>query len=453
MNRHRPKCTCLSGYRGNPYDICRKIECLTDPECPDDKACRNEKCVDPCDCAPNALCTARNHRGYCTCPPGYTGDPYQGGCTKIPEIIPDVGCKEDRECQSKHACIIENGYGTCRNPCLVYEPCARDARCEVHDELPLRVMSCTCLPGYTGKGDVRCEKILVPEPFSCDTDNDCSATQACRNGDCVNPCAVDKPCVELATCTVNNHRARCECPPGYEGDGFSSCTKIRKGECEHDVDCPDNRACIQHQCLDPCVLLDPCGNEAVCETTSHRPVCRCPAGWGGNPHEGCYQYECRKDPDCPFDKACVAEECVDPCKRIECGRRAECKAEQHRAVCYCPRGLQGNPIVACEEVGCTSNDDCASTEKCDFLSGSNTRKECQPLCVGRVCAQGASCEAVNHQEICTCNYPLQGDGYVTCYERKHELCMVLSTFSMILIFIREYFKKKHFTYLSISLLP
>jgi hypothetical protein len=31
--------------------------------------------------------------------------------------------------------------------------------------------------------------------------------------------------------------------------------------------------------------------------------------------------------------------------------------------------------------------------------------------------------------------------------------MVLSTLSMILIFIREYFKKKHFTYLSISLLP
>ena len=75
----------------------------------------------------------------------------------VPE--PDPGCREDRECPSKHACIIENGFGTCRNPCLVYEPCARNARCEVHDELPLRVMSCTCLPGYTGKGDVQCDKI------------------------------------------------------------------------------------------------------------------------------------------------------------------------------------------------------------------------------------------------------------------------------------------------------
>ena len=82
VNRHIPKCTCLPGYRGDPYQICRIIECLTDPECPDDKACRNEKCVDPCDCAPNAICTARGHRGYCECPPGYTGDPYSGGCRK-----------------------------------------------------------------------------------------------------------------------------------------------------------------------------------------------------------------------------------------------------------------------------------------------------------------------------------------------------------------------------------
>ena len=77
----------------------------------------------------------------------------------VPEIIPDVGCKEDRECPSKHACIIENGFGTCLNPCLKFEPCARNARCEVHDELPLRVMSCTCLPGFTGKGDVQCDRI------------------------------------------------------------------------------------------------------------------------------------------------------------------------------------------------------------------------------------------------------------------------------------------------------
>ena len=82
---------------------------------------------------------------------------YSSNPIVVPEI--DPGCKEDRDCPSKHACIIENGFGTCLNPCLTFEPCARNARCEVHDELPLRVMSCTCLPGFTGKGDVQCDRI------------------------------------------------------------------------------------------------------------------------------------------------------------------------------------------------------------------------------------------------------------------------------------------------------
>ena len=82
VRNHRAKCDCLPGYRGNPYEICRQYECLTDPECPTTKACRNEKCVDPCDCAINAHCTPRNHRGICACDSGYTGDPYGIECTK-----------------------------------------------------------------------------------------------------------------------------------------------------------------------------------------------------------------------------------------------------------------------------------------------------------------------------------------------------------------------------------
>ena len=66
-------------------------------------------------------------------------------------------------------------------------------------------------------------------------------------------------------------------------------TAVPKGECEHDPDCPDNKACIENQCKDPCLEYDPCGREAICETSNHRPVCRCPEGWGGNPHDQCFQ--------------------------------------------------------------------------------------------------------------------------------------------------------------------
>lgn len=56
-----------------------------------------------------------------------------------------------------------------------------------------------------------------------------------------------------------------------------------------DFECPDNRACIENQCLDPCLIDDPCGRNAQCQTTSHRPVCRCPSGWAGDPHTECFQ--------------------------------------------------------------------------------------------------------------------------------------------------------------------
>ena len=75
----------------------------------------------------------------------------------------------------------------------------------------------------------------------------------------------------------------------FETDNNFIWILVQKGECQNDMDCPDNRACIGNQCLDPCVIDDPCGTNAQCETTSHRPVCRCPNGWAGDPHTECYQ--------------------------------------------------------------------------------------------------------------------------------------------------------------------
>ena len=65
---------------------------------------------------------------------------------------------------------------------------------------------------------------------------------------------------------------------------------VKIGECRVDSECPDNRACIEHQCEDPCyVPYEPCGSEAKCEAIRHRAVCTCPTGWAGNPHDICFQ--------------------------------------------------------------------------------------------------------------------------------------------------------------------
>ena len=65
----------------------------------------------------------------------------------------------DKECPSKQACIITNNKGECKNPCTTFQPCVQNAECKVYDSLPLRTMTCTCIEGFTGKGDELCQKI------------------------------------------------------------------------------------------------------------------------------------------------------------------------------------------------------------------------------------------------------------------------------------------------------
>lgn len=72
-----PSCTCMPNYIGSP-PYCR-AECSINSDCTSNKACIREKCRDPCpgSCAFNALCTVINHIPACTCPNGYTGDPFK----------------------------------------------------------------------------------------------------------------------------------------------------------------------------------------------------------------------------------------------------------------------------------------------------------------------------------------------------------------------------------------
>jgi hypothetical protein len=84
----------------------------------------------------------------------------------VPEPVIDEGCKMDRDCPSKQACIITNNKGDCKNPCTIFQPCVQNAECKVYDSLPLRTMTCTCFEGFTGKGDELCQKISKLTPVT-----------------------------------------------------------------------------------------------------------------------------------------------------------------------------------------------------------------------------------------------------------------------------------------------
>lgn len=71
-----PSCSCLPNFFGSPPN-CRP-ECTINSECSSNLACINQKCVDPCpgSCGIIAECNVFNHIPTCSCPEGYTGDPF-----------------------------------------------------------------------------------------------------------------------------------------------------------------------------------------------------------------------------------------------------------------------------------------------------------------------------------------------------------------------------------------
>jgi len=83
-----------------------------------------------------------------------------------------------------------------------------------------------------------------------------------------------------------NGAAICECLLGYEG---SPSTSGCRPECVISPDCPRNRACVNNKCIDPCPGV--CGYEAICQTINHSPVCSCPPPTIGDPFIECKQQQ------------------------------------------------------------------------------------------------------------------------------------------------------------------
>ncbi|KAG5895969.1 hypothetical protein JTB14_027969 [Gonioctena quinquepunctata] len=271
-------------------------------------------------------------------------------------------------------------------------------------------MSCMCLPGYVGDADTECKPAPEKEP-GCSDNRECPSTDACLNRKCVNPCAVGNPCALTGECKSTDHKAICSCPPGLIGDPFIKCYQqtLIKPECTVDSECSSDKSCVNQRCQDPCSLANPCGANAECRTNFHRPTCICPDGWLGNPQVSCYKPECKSDNDCPYDKSCINENCLNPCVAQNCGRGAECIVQNHHAQCRCPLGTQGDPFLACITGICHYNEDCADHEACDRLN-----RVCRPVCDDETCADTATCIGQQHQPKCHCPTGTTGNPYIEC---------------------------------------
>ena len=165
----------------------------------------------------------------------------------------------------------------------------------------------------------------------CKDDEDCAGSVACVNERCIDPCIVNNPCGENARCSYINGLYECQCEIGYKGDPYDGCANV---ECFDNSQCSDDRHCLNTLCRDPCKDVN-CVQNAKCAVTNHIASCRCSIGFIGDPKRFCHKptVVCQRDQDCPNLEACIGEKCEDACSKLQpCGKNAECSVLDKKSV-------------------------------------------------------------------------------------------------------------------------
>lgn len=430
VKEHNPICSCPSGKTGDPLRSCIEIanDCKKNEECSEKLFCLDGKCIDPCAtaCGLKAECTIRDgdNRAICSCPKGYTGNPFIQ-CALLekessPDVRSDVKCLNNIDCDTNFACINDKCVDVCPGACGV------NSKCTPKDHVAI----CNCPPGTTGDSFVICKEI----GNECKSDDECSEKKntICVDGRCMEPCA--KACGLKAECTVRDKRAICTCPTDLTGNPFIECVSIpgriiSGKKCVTNSDCDRSLTCINDTCLAVCPSN--CGINANCTLINHDPICHCPPGTTGDPFKICKEIgtECKKDDECSEkNMLCIKGNCIDACLRA-CGMRAECgiNVDNRNPYCSCPSGYTGNPFEVCypitekntTDLKCVDNIDCVSSLKC-------VNEKCIDVCPSD-CGINAKCTMIDHAPVCNCPPDTTGNPFINCHKidrkcTKNEEC-------------------------------
>lgn len=314
-------------------------------------------------------------------------------------LVP-VGCESDSDCLFSEKCYS----GTCHNPCLRGRPCAPRATCTTANH----TVQCSCWPDHSSDPTVRCQSL------ECTSSKECPSDQTCYRGVCIDPCILAPQCTSGVSCLAQDHA--CVCAPPLVGDPYTSCSHPPTPQCLIDAECPEEHGCVDNKCTALCPYMDPCGVGAVCRVVDlaelRTVVCECPSGYTGNAHQECVKEErtgtgCQYDADCPFFQACIEGHCNDPCDD-SCAPGAECKAINHRPVCYCPPSHTGNGYDHCSPIGCTTDEECSPDSVC-------LKNKCiDPCTLANPCGAHAKCQTSQHTIECVCEVGFSGNAHVAC---------------------------------------
>ena len=191
-------------------------------------------------------------------------------------------------------------------------------------------------------------------------------------------------------------------------------------ECVLNSECPQDRACINQKCVDPCPAS--CGTFATCVVRNHSPICACRQSYTGDPFTRCFPIprkiyrnissNIRKiEYDSHFAIALLeatpstALEVTQPCLPSPCGPNSECRVVNGGPSCQCRPSYIGSPPNCRPE--CTVNSDCSPSQAC-------MRAKCGDPCPGS-CGSNAQCTVLNHVPICSCFEGYTGDPFSNCH--------------------------------------
>lgn len=310
-------------------------------------------------------------------------------------------------------------------------PCGPNSQCRDIGRSP----SCSCLPDYLGSPP-NCR----PE---CSINSECSSNLACIKQKCTDPCPGS--CGVNADCKVVNHVPSCTCVEGFTGDPFSICHpkpvvllpppnpcnpspcgpnaicndgictclpeyqgdpyRECRPECVLNNDCPRDRACIRNKCVDPCV--NTCGQNAECSVINHIPACTCRQGFEGNAFVLCNPIQGNENQNIirtSANSTILVSVITNPCSPSPCGPNSQCREVNGQAVCSCVPSFTGSPPNCRPE--CITSAECPLNEAC-------VNQKCIDPCPG-TCGVRANCQVVNHNPICSCPPRYTGDPFTRC---------------------------------------
>lgn len=220
------------------------------------------------------------------------------------------------------------------------------------------------------------------------------------------PCS-PSPCGPNSQCREINDQAVCSCVVGYLGSP-PTC----RPECVSSSECPQNEACNNQKCIDPCPGT--CGINAKCNVINHNPICSCYSPYIGDPFTLCslpgifnfdkkwtnFHYEIVIEPKPQLP--------VNPCQPSPCGPNSQCKVINDSPSCICLPEFIGSPPNCRPE--CTSNSECSSNLACINL-------KCKDPCPG-TCGTNAECRVVSHTPNCVCLPNYEGNPFILCTQRE-----------------------------------